>query len=344
MAPKCLLILVCCAIQSTAIAADRVAPSRGHCGVRAAGQALRDTLVPTTIPYAGYRLHLRDIQLLKQRKDQYLLRLTAVNTGARPIGLGPGFPQHILQTDFDEALRQSGLMPLAAPLRAALLESRLTLRVAESAGGLEFWVTTAKSDAPALIARTDEFEPLVSDPGAPAASGRLSPTERREAGADRLYASTEPIPETPSTATPALPPLGIAVAKPAPCVDLAAASMRVTPSQRGSAMLQIEITNLGPGTLTALSLGTGASLTIYLGGSTTITNASQRLARIDLSSRLGPGLSAGLATGQTITLLERIDVSSVTRYTSTIVAQIDPGQVIVECDETNNEASLLLKG
>ena len=309
-----------------------------------------DTLVPASISYAGYRLHVRDIQLLKQRKDQFLLRVTAVNTGARVINLGPGFPQHYLQTDFDEVLQQSGLMPLAYSLRMALLESRISLKVAESVSDLEFWVTADEPPAK-VIARTDELEATASEDAVrpvvrkPAAIPTVTESQVSSAD-DRLYASTTALPPPaapPASTLPLSPAAALAAAKALPCSDLATASVRVAQQQRGSVMLQIELTNLGPAPLTSVSLGTGATLDIFLGGSRQVTNASQRLARVDLSARLGPSLSGGLATGETITLLERVDVSAATRYTRMIVTQIDPGQVIAECDETNNEASVLLK-
>lgn len=351
---KCLFLLVC-SISVTRIALASVpvdeAPYRlRRISASASAWADIDTLVPAAIPYAGYRLHVRDIQLLKQRKDQYLLRVTAVNTGARVINLGPGFPQHYLQTDFDESLLQSGLMPLAYSLRTALLESRFSLKVAESVSNLEFWVRVEKPPAK-VIARTDKIE-------AKASEDAVRPVVRKPAAApatpippagsvdDRLYASTvalPPPPAPPAATTQRSPAAALAAAKALPCLDLSTASVRVAQQQRGSVMLQIELTNLGAAPLTAVSLGTGATIDIFLGGSNQVTNASQRLARVDLSARLGPSLSGGLATGETITLLERVDVSAATRYTRMIVTQIDPGQVIAECDETNNEASVLLK-
>ncbi len=339
MAPKCLHVIAALLLASGA--AGAATPVSNAAGGRAPGHVfLPDTLVPADLAYRGYRLHLRDIALLKQRKDKYLFRLTAVNTGARPVTLGPGFPQHVLQTDFEDALLQSGFLPLAASLRAALLRSDLSLPVAESASGLEFWVSADQS-VDEVIARTDDFE-YVPEAAAPTVKTSRGSTPAKDT--DRLYASAAPI-------APIGPPTMVADAQaevqvraePSPCADLATASMKVTQRQRGSVMLQIELTNLGPALLTTADLGAGASLDIYLGGATSVTNASQRIARINLSSRLGPSLNAGLETGETITILERIDVSSATRYTSVVVAQIDPGQVIVECDETNNETSLLLK-
>ncbi len=289
-----------------------------------------DTLVPTTIAYSGYRLHLRDIVLLKQRKDKYLIGFTVVNTGARPLSFGPGFPQHFLQTDFEETLVQSGLLPLAPGLRAALLASRLDLDIGQSVRGVEHWVT-ADTPAQAVIARTDAFDRSPST------------AVRRRDSATTLTASSVVTPETTSTDVEKPSVGSVTKVSMASCVDIAVASLTVTQRQRGSVMLQIEITNLGPASLTTVSLGSGATLDLYLGGASTVTNASQRIARVNLSSRLGPSLNTGLATGASITLLERIDVSAATRYTKMLVAQIDPGQVIAECDETNNEASLLLK-
>ena len=282
-----------------------------------------DTLIPADVPYKGYRLHVRDAQLLKQRRDRYLVSVRVVNTGSRPVGLGPGFPVHFLQTDFDDALAQSGLLPLAPGIRQALVDAAVALEVAGALEALEVWVTPSGS-ASAPAASTDDIAPTYRE--------RLprKPRPRSDEG-ERLYASAKPI-------TPAPTPTANAA-----CADLAVGGIEVLQRDKRSALVELTIVNEGTRALTRDALGTGATLDVYLGGSDAVTAASERLARVNLSSRLGSSLGSGLAPGASIGVTERLDLSALTRYTRVLVAQLDPGQVVAECDETNNESSTVLK-
>ena len=312
------------------LAALTCIPLAGVCSVlaKALPTSAPDTLIPAHVPYRGYRLHVRDAQLVKQRRDRYLVAVTVVNTGSRAVGLGPGFPVHFLQTDFDEALAQSGLLPLAPGIRRALIEAAVTLEAAATLPRLELWVTpSAPPRAP--LAKTDDIAPAYRE----RLPRRAEPEGNGdEAGEAALYASAKPV-----SATPASRP------EVADCTDLRIGAVEILQRDRRSALVALTIVNEGDRALTRETLGTGATLDVYLGGSDDVTAASERLARVNLSSRIGSSLGKGLATGGSIKVTERLDLSSLSRYTRVLVAQLDPGQVVPECDETNNETSTVLK-
>ena len=309
-----------------------------------------DTLIPPHVPYKGYRLHVRDVQLLRQRRDRYLVSVRVVNTGSRAVGLGPGFPVHFLQTDFDDALAQSGLLPLAPGIRRALVDEALALEVAGEVDELEFWVTPA-APAAAPVARTDDIAPTYRRrlPKKPARAREPDAESADRGEGERLYASAKPVtppsdpvpPSDPATASDPAP--AASLAEDEPCADLRVGAVEVLQRDRRSALVELAIVNDGRHALTREALGTGATLDVYLGGSEQVTAASERLARVNLSSRIGSSLGKGLQPGATITVTERLDLSSLTRYTRVLVAQLDPGQVVAECDETNNETSVVLK-
>ena len=118
--------------------------------------ASTDTILPASIVYQGYRIHVRNINVVKQRDNDYLLQFEAINTGRRAVSFGPGFPAHYLQTVFDASLSRSGLLPLAGGIRQALVRSSLGLDVGEWQKGLEFWVSPGEIVVPEL--KTDDFE------------------------------------------------------------------------------------------------------------------------------------------------------------------------------------------
>ena len=320
MPPAALISCVLCVLASVATSPEMAAAGAPEIAPTNLGTAA-DTLIPTGIKYKGYRLHVRDAKLVRQRRGRYLIEVTVVNTGARAIGLGPGFPVHFLQTAFDGALAQSGLLPLAPGIRRGIIEARLTLEPGEVAERLSFWATAdERTVLPA--GGTDEFEVAERQP-----LRKRRPEDRTQP----IYASAKPI---------ITPQQGASTTA---CVDLVVAAVEVVARDRRSATIRVVIANRGDLPLTAASIGTGASLDLYLGGGAEITAASQRLARVNLSARLGPSLREGLTRDATLAVTERVSLSTLTRYTRVVVAQLDPGQEIEECDETNNEESVVLK-
>ena len=298
-----------------------VAPSDGYAAPAPA--SVVDTLIPTTVPYTGYRLHVRDAKLLRQKRNRYEVAVTVVNTGAKGVNLGPGFPTQLLQTVFDDALAGGGLLPLAPSLRKELLADEVELAPGATLRELTYWVEpTTRASSPA--ATTDPIE-------------KQYRTRLKTAPADRdqrqetLYASAKPVTPPPAPATADA------------CADLEIASLKVLARDRRSVTVEVAIRNAGSRPLTTGDLGTGTSLDLYLGGGPVITAASQLLTRVNLSARLGAGLGEGLVPGGAVALTERLDVSSATRYTRVLAAQLDPGQIVEECDETNNESTLLLE-
>lgn len=283
-----------------------------------------DTLIPAHVPYKGYRLHVREARLIKQRRGRYLVAVKVVNTGARDIGLGPGFPLHFLQTVFDDALTKGGLLPLATGIRRALVDEAVSLVAGEAIEELKCWVTPqAATRTP--TAKTDEIEVTYRE-----RLPQKQPKPGTQEGEASWYASAKPVPPPP-------PPDADH------CVDLKLAAIDVLRRRKRSALVELTLTNIGTRTLKREDLGAGSSLDLYLGGGAEVTAASKRLARIDLAQRIGPSLGQGLASGRSVAITERLDLSSLSRYTRVLVAQLDPGQVIPECDETNNETNVVLR-
>ena len=281
-----------------------------------------DTLLPADIEYQGYRLHIRQIDVVKQKGTAYLLRFDLVNTGKRSVSLGPGFPARYLQTVFDPTLQLGGLVPLAPGLRRALTKSRLELGVGAWVRDQEFWVT---SDEPVQRARlqTDDFA------RSPAAPRRSKEDFERSTprGASAKTKETTAVAEKPADA---------------PCRDLAIADMRVVFQGKKSATVQLTLQNPSTQTIDFGSLPEGITVALFLSGATELSGSARRLTQIDLSSRLRHNASKSLPAGASITLVETCDTSESTRYTNILIGQLDGGQALAECDELNNQAHVLL--
>lgn len=269
-----------------------------------------DTTLPADIAYSGYRLHVREVELVKEKRGRYLVRFDVVNTGRRPVAMGPGLPVRYLQTVFDESLAAGGLVKLGLPLRAAIVDSRERFEVGEWKEGLEYWLD------PAVV---DESPELTKD--------RF---ERRRVQARTQRADGSP----PARATPR---------EEGSCPDLALTGLRIVIRDGNSATVQFTIANAGGGVLGDRELPEAIPLDVFLGGAAEISGSSRLVAQLNLADELRKRPGGQLAGGEAMTLIEQIDIRSATRYTGVLTARLDGGQAVRECDETNNEASVLLQ-
>lgn len=272
-----------------------------------------DTTLPADIPYSGYRLHVREVELVKEKRGRFLVRADVVNTGRRPVAMGPGLPVRYLQTVFDESLAAGGLVRLGLPLRAAIVGSRERFEVGEWKEDLEFWLDpSAEVDKPELTRDTFERRRVAARPVRPAASPPASAESL-----DALDAGA--------------------------CPDLAVADMRIVSQGGQSATVQFTVANLGEGPLLSDDLPEALPLDVFLGGAAEISGSSRLVTQVDLAEKLRARPGDRLETGASLTLIEEVDVRAATRYTSVLTARIDGGQALRECDETNNEASAVLE-
>ncbi len=312
--------LFCAPTQTTSGMPTLLEASTGHgffvqtsCHLLSAKPAITtaaDTLIPPNIPYEGYRIHVRQVKLVKQKQNRFLLRVALVNTGKRAIGFGPGFPGRLLQTDFDVAMAQGGLLSLAEPLRAAIMATSIKLEPGQEIIDQEYWLVPGEARK-GPEARMDTFS-------------RQASTISRAKSAKPIDAQVVPV-------------------APVSCADLVIETIKIAQRGKSKVTVQISVRNQGKARLDAKAAGEGGLLDVYVGGSERISNSSRRLARVELSTRIA-GLAGGkgLAPNESLTLIETLDLSGVTKYNGVLVVQIDPGQVIAECDETNNTGSLLL--
>lgn len=282
-------------------------------GLTTASTVSRDTLMPSGISYVGYRIYIRNVKILKQKGSEYLLGMEVVNTGKRPISFGPGFPARYLQSRFDESLLTSGLLPLGLQIREGLLHTRETLDVGEWKTDIEILVRSDAKIEKVTLSR-DKFE-------------RVSATiKRRNSGSDkRIDTERAASAKTPSD-----------------CVDLVISEVKILEQNKKNATVQVTITNGGSRGFPLDSIDQGLSLSLFVSGSARISNSSKKLKQINLTDRLSSQTKATLGTGEDVVLVERLDISTATRYTAVMIAQLDSGQVLAECNETNNEADTLL--
>lgn len=273
--------------------------------------AIGDTLLPASISYQGYRIHIRKIDVVKQKGDEYLLRFEAVNTGRRPIQFGPGFPAHFLQTVFDKSLIQGGLGPLAEPLRSSLSKSLLSIKVGEWLQDLEFWVTPGEGSLVKLKTDDYDWKETVITRRLPSANPSSANEEKKLSLED--------------------------------CKDLMLEDVSVVFQGKGFATMQLSLINAGNTPLKYSDLPEGISISFFLGGSSELSASSLSIGSLNLTERLGKQNELALEPGKKTLLVQKVDTKAATRYTAVVIAQVDPGQQLLECDETNNQGSALLK-
>jgi len=282
-------------------------------GFASASSVPLDTLMPDGISYSGYRIYIRKVTVLKQKGKEFLLGMEVVNTGKRPISFGPGFPARYLQTRFDESLSSSGLLPLGLQIREGLLNTREKLEVGD-------WRTDLQ-----LLVRSDVE------------------IEQTELTKDNFERVSSTIQRKSSTPAPSRSKDKSAFAKTtSACVDLVVSEVKVLSKDRKTATVQLTLLNTGGADFDLDRMREGLSLTMFLSGSPRLSSSSKKLRRIRLADRLASQGQTSLSQGENIVLVEQVDVSKATRYTGVLIAQLDSGQVVEECNETNNEGHALL--
>ena len=288
--------------------------------VDAAGAVPRDTLIPHGIAYAGYRLHVRNVSVVRRRGRGYELRCEIVNTGRRPIALGPGFPTRYLQTAFDHTLALGGLLPLGEPIRAAIVEARGDYPLGAWVKGVELYVEPDDRIAAAPVALDTFTRQRARVRRRPPGAVNRDPGEGTAGDTQK---QTESITQT-------------------ACADLAVEGVRVVFRERNAATVQIALAVGEGASLSYADLPAGLALHLYLSGTPDLTPSARRLGVIDLPTRLGKREGQALVAGERVTLVERLDTSAATRYTGIVIAQLDPGQALAECREDNNLAHVAL--
>ncbi len=292
-----------------------------------------DTLLPNDISYQGYRIEIKNVRILKQRKGKYLMTMGIVNTGRRPVSFGPGFPMRLLQTQFDESLSAGGLIPLAEPIRAALTTTREKLAVGGSLDELELWIDPSVSAAePELnVDRLDKSS---------------SKKRRKNGGANdqpiEAIAAAKPDTDVIVNEPPRAVFASTKTLEPANCGDLSFKSLRIVEQDRHFATIAFALTNSGTGTLDLRQLPTGTSMTLFISGTPSLSSSSRRVAQLDLAELLVKQASS-LPPSAVVEFVRQVDIRQATRYTSVLVAQLDSAQSVEECNETNNEGHVLLE-
>jgi len=269
--------------------------------------------MPNSIAYSGYRIYVRNISVVKQKGKEFLLQMELINTGKRPIAFGPGFPARYLQTRFDESLKASGLLSLGPQIREGILNTREKLEVGVWRKDFEL---TVRSDMEIEYKKysKDDFERVAS-------TINRRPTAVDNGTRTQSAASAKTDDD---------------------CVDLTLVSVEVLQQDKKKATVQLTIMNSGSTDLSLSTADQGLSLTVFVSGSPRLSSSSKRIKQINLSDRLSAQNQTVLSNGENIVLVERIDISEATRYTAVLIAQLDSGQVLSECDETNNERHALL--
>lgn len=283
-------------------------------GLAQASTVQGDTLMPSSIDYAGYRVYIRKVTVLKQKGKEFLLGMEVVNTGKRPISFGPGFPARFLQTRFDESLGESGLLPLGLQIREGILNSRETLEVGDWKTGVELLVRSDVEIKHDELTKDDFDRVQTAIKRKKSPSPTVQPNENQSASAKTQQ----------------------------DCIDLTLSEVKILQENKKIATVQLTISNSGSKDFPLKEINEGLSLTLFVSGSPRISSSSKKIKQINLAELLSTQGKLALAPGENIALVERVSVTDATRYTAVMIAQLDSGQVVSECSETNNEGHVLL--
>lgn len=248
---------------------------------------LKSAPLRDTIPYEGFRIHLTNVQLLKQKKDKIKIRYDIVNTGRRDIYASPNFPMPVsLAIEFDEALKncQCQLAEYQSQISDQIRLQAIKLSAGQSIRGnvIQFRIEPALAKKDEALAQTHSekekkegrkgsIDTRITDQPSntyvpPAASGRTLPSvtsRKTSTQLNRGYNRSARIEEADSSTPPedslingkahqpkaeVLSPKGVEeIEAMTGCADVVVSDIKVKKQGKNSVILEYTLVNQGIG-------------------------------------------------------------------------------------------------
>lgn len=297
-----------------------------------------DSLPDRNPSYIGYRVALADVVIKKQETNLTKITCTVINTGREDIALGEDLsPPNSLVISFDASLQESGLAPKVREIRDAVMQSELYVRPGEIFKKMDFTVLAT----PALIV------PTIPEPPAQANQEVVATPIAKETNPSDI--APEPVAENSEEngKNGVLTDKGEAaiVTEAEQCPDLIIESVRILKKTKKWVTLEYTITNQGAGSVALLGASKAETdnlaLRAYMSRTEKLTRGSITLGGTYVDD-LPKSSDGQLNPGNKYTGKIRLDIRKLTKFTPTIILELDPYMSVLECDETNNRNHILV--
>ncbi len=263
-------------------------------------------------PYSGYRLYVKDVEVLRRGTDYIKLRYTLVNTGSHRVDLSRRDQAHWVTINYDPSFFESRLGGYRAQFAEALFGQKLVLEPG------------AMSGRRTLLIRLFETAPAGRQPKEPAEE---SPRVLFSAKGGEGYRTHDTLERD------ALP-----------CGDLTFEEVRIRQSGKRWVEVEFKLTNQGKGPVRLEGKRSdgadGVRIAAYLSGVTELTRGAILIGD-QLLLATGKVENHTLLPAQSMRGKLRLDLRARTRYLNVLLLQIQTFG-LGECDNTNNTTHLLL--
>ncbi len=273
--------------------------------------------------YAGYRVYLSDLEILRQTDDMLKISFRTVNTGRQDLEFGQENSESMqkMVVRFDPAFENGKMQPHIQDIISSLRKQEFAVVAGKISPKREMEVklTNGNSGAapsPSEIISTNT--PTVSDP---------KPVIEKDEKEKETMTGTSTISDESLYFDPET------------CPDLQIESIRIVKQKKNYVTIEYTIKNTGKGPANIEGTAKGEEDNIAVKAFMTSSSKLNKGALVlggdvvgNRSKNAGP-----LLPGETHTAKIRIDTNTMTKFTPVIILELDTFGQVRECDETNNK-------
>ena len=315
-------------------------------------------------PAAGHRLHLTNIEIIKQKSKSAQIYVDIVNTGRFDIKMGKGKRMPYLEITFDNSLADNQLDTYQSDIREALLQRDTKIKVGETKERffLKFKKSKGVQKSPLntspVTSREPKGEPVAStEIIMPASEKPSEPMEVEEVATEKKEKQSKtPKPkkqkkskkkaevfEAPVFEKKSLEEI---LAEKENCPDLVIESMNLIKFNNKKAVIEYTLKNVGKGPASIYDpsdkKGNAFGIRAYISGSDQITKGSFNVG--GFYTERGLDKSNGMLNpNETFTETIEIDIRRKSRYMKVLIFSADAFLKLQECDRTNNTNHIILE-
>jgi hypothetical protein len=290
-----------------------------------------DTLTPDR-KYAGYRLHVADIKVIKSKNDELFLSCNLANTGKFDVAFNKKSPMPYLQLTFDQSLAANNLTHLQDNFRDGLLTQALKINLGQVLRNVNLKI---KASSPANSETKSQPVALRDAPPKNEAKPKETPANKKNYSEEVFE---KPVFEERGAET--------ILNEKSVCPDLVFDTIILVKNDGKTAVLDYRISNVGKGPAKIYSENgddkNNLGLRAFISGSTMLSKGALVIGGDFIKSGLeqsGGILQPGRSFKGSITL----DIRRKTRYLPVIILSLDAFMSLHECDRANNTKSILVE-
>lgn len=255
--------------------------------------------------YEGYRIHLTDVSVIKQDKNQLSVRFNLINTGRESVQFGNDHESaQKAVVIIDQKTMDQQLSDYQSQIKQQLLSTPLQIDAGKISYNTEFKIDLNGQTGATTIQQPEETvtTPIVEE-------------------------MTENTTEVDNTE----------VIKEEACSDLVLENLKMIKKGIWTATVEYTIRNNGEGTAKLFDDELPLSVRITGSTSSTLNKSSVILGGQEIKEK---NLKKELAPAESYKGSMKIDITNLSKYMPYLILELDADDIVTECDETNNKSSV----